>query len=111
MAQVRGITLIEGQQLTASVATYYTTGESRVLIQKITVCNTTGTSRSFDLHLVPSGGTATALNQVIDARVVGPGETYLCPEAVGHWLETGDTIQAVASAATALSIVGSGLET
>ena len=107
---VKGITIVEGQQLTASTATYYTAGTNRTRIDKMTICNTTGTARTFDLHIVPSGGAASASNQVIDAKSVGAGETYLCPEVVGHWLEPGDTIQAVASAASALSIVASGIE-
>lgn len=107
---VKGITLVEGTQISNATTTYYTSTNKRTRIDKMTVCNSTAGAQTFDMHIVPSGGSASASNQIVDGKSVGAGETYLCPEAVGHWLEPGDTIQAVASAASALSLVASGIE-
>ncbi len=104
--------IVSGSQLTTSLATYGTavgTGR-RQRIDKCTVCNSTATARWFDFHLVPSGGSADATNQLIDGKVVAAGETYTCPEVVGHTMEAGGFIRAVAEAATALTLMVSGVE-
>lgn len=108
-----GKRLVSGSQLTTSIATYGTAvgANRRQRIDKCTITNTTGTARYVDLHLVPSGGSADATNQVIDGKVIAAGETYACgDEVVGHWLEPGGTIQALAEAATALTLMVSGVE-
>lgn len=103
--------LVSGSQLTASLATYYTTpANTRTIITKLTLTNTTGTPRTVDIHLIPSGGSATASNQVVDAYLVPANDQKVVYEAVGHVLEAGGFLQAVADAATAVTIIASGVE-
>lgn len=111
MAAVRGNSLVDGSTLTTSTATYFTSTNLRTRVDKATVCNDTGGAQTFTLYRVPLGGAASGANKLVSARSVGPGETYLCPELVGHWLPPGYTIQASASVDSALNIMVSGIET
>jgi len=98
-------------QLTASTATYYTTPvNKRTIISRLVLCNTTGTARTVDLYLVPSGGSATAANQILTAEPVAASTSYIVSEAERQVLESGGTIQASADAASAVTIIGSGSE-
>lgn len=95
-------------QLTASAATYYTVGANKkARVLNLTVCNTTGAAHTYTIHRVPSGGTASATNMVISARPIAAGETQLVRELISKVLAAGDTIQALADSATAVSLDGS----
>ncbi len=102
--------LIASQQLTGSNATYYTATNVRTIIDKMTLCNTTAGAITATIDLVDSGGSAGATERIISARSIAAGETYTCPEAVGHILNPGDTIQGLASSATSITIRASGRE-
>jgi hypothetical protein len=93
----------ESTQYTAPVGT-------RTIIDKFTGTNTTGSSATLTIKLVPSGGTAAAANTVVSARSLSAGETYNFPEVVGHVLNTGDFISTLAGTASAISIRASGRE-
>lgn len=104
-----GKALVNGSQIAGSNTTYYTAG-TQTRLDKCTVTNTTGGAVSFDLHLVPDGGSADATNQVIVDHNVNDGETYTCPEVVGQWLNKGQFLVAGASSATSLTLRVSGIE-
>ncbi len=100
-------------QLTGSVATYYTVPTGvRTIIKKLTVTNPTSSAavRTVTVHLVPSGGSASDTNMIVSAQPVAIGQALDLFVAENHILEQGDTIQALASAATDVSFQGSGLE-
>lgn len=102
---------IDGSQLTTGAVVYYTTPVNTVsTISAMSVTNTTGSARTVTVHLVPNAGTATASNAVCSARTVSPGETFNVFGAIGQTMAAGGTIQALADAATALSLVASGYE-
>ena len=103
-------TLVPPKQMEAVQTTQYTATSVKALIDKATVTNTDTSNRSFSVNLVQSGGSAGNSNLIIDDRVVVPGETYLCPELIGHELDSGAFISTVASAANALTIRISGRE-
>jgi len=103
-------TLIPPKQLEATQTTQYTATSVKALIDKATVTNTDTVNRTFSVNIVQSGGSATNANLIIDDRTVIPGETYLCPELIGHELDPGAFISTVASAATALTLRVSGRE-
>jgi hypothetical protein len=108
---ITGKRMVAGSQLTTSAATYYTAGASiRAQIQAMTLTNTTGGAVTATVHLVPSGGSATAANMILSAKSIAAGESYKAIEAIGQWLEAGGTIQALASAGTSISMVESGIE-
>lgn len=103
--------LVSGSQIAASATTYYTAATgTKARIDSLALTNTTGTGRTVTLYLVPSGGTAGVTNCVLSAYTVAAGETYVPPGIIGQWLESGGTLQAVASAATAVTLVASGVE-
>lgn len=106
-----GKPLSAGSQIANSNTTYYTAGSGvRTRIDKVTVCNTDSSARTFNLYLVPSGGSAGTTNQLIDTKSVNVDETVEVTFANGHWLAPGDFISAGASAASALTLRISGVE-
>ena len=102
--------IIASQQLTNANATYYTATNIRTIIDKFTLTNTTAGAVTVTIDLVDSGGTAGASERMISARSIAAGETYICPEVVGHILNAGDSIQGLASANTSITIRASGRE-
>ena len=102
--------LVSAQQLTNANATYYTATNVRTIIDKMTLCNTTAGAITATIDLVDSGGSAGVSERIISARSIAAGETYTCPEAVGHILNASDSIQGLASAATSITIRVSGRE-
>lgn len=100
--------IVSGSQLTTSAVTYATATNEKIRIERITLCNTTAGAITATVYLVPSGGSAGATNTVISAKSIAAGETYKCPELIGAVIETGGTLQALASANTSITIVGSG---
>lgn len=102
--------LVSGSQLTTSAATYYTATNVRAQIQAMTLTNTSGGAVTATVHLVPSGGSASASNCILSAKSLAAGESYKVIEAIGQTLESGGTIQALASSATSITLVASGIE-
>lgn len=94
--------------ITASLTTIYTTpASSQDVLKGIDVANTTASAISVTLHLVPSGGSASATTQLFPTMSIQANSLL-------HWtgtqvMNTGDFIQAIASA-TGASINISGLE-
>lgn len=82
----------------------------KTMIDKVTVTNTTGAAVTFSCNLVPSGGAVDDANAIIKDKAVATGETYVCPELVGHVLESGDAISMIASVADSLTVRASGRE-
>jgi len=103
-------TLIPPKQMESTQTSQYTATSVKAIIDKATVTNTDTVNRTFSVNIIQSGGSATNANLIIDDRAVIPGETYLCPELVGHELDPGAFISTIASAATALTMRVSGRE-
>lgn len=103
-------TLVAPKQMEATNTTQYTATLCKALIDKATVTNTDTVNRSFSVNLIQSGGSASNSNLIIDDRTVVPGETYNCPELIGHELDAGAFISTIASAATSLTLRISGRE-
>lgn len=102
-------TLFNAKQAENSETTQYTSAPSvRTIVDKFTATNTTGTAATLTIRLVPSGGSAGASNTVLSAKSLAAGETYNCPEVVGHVLEAGDFISTLAGTAAAITIRASG---
>jgi len=103
--------LVAGSQLTTSAATYYTAPtNTRTRIDTCALTNTTAGAVTATMHLVASGGTATASNTILSARSIAAGATYVVPGAIGQWLESGGTLQALAASGTSIALVASGVE-
>jgi hypothetical protein len=104
--------LVPGSALTASITTYYTVPYSTsAIIKEIILCNTDSVTRTVDVHIVPSGGSASVANQILDGSAnasLQAGETKMFN--LSNVLPTGYLIQAVASSAGVVSMNVSGLE-
>lgn len=104
---------VEGSQLTTGAVAYYTAQNVagvKSLIKKATVCNTTASAATVTVYLVPSGGSPAAANTIVSARPVAAGQTLELYEVENQVLEAGDTLQALASAGTAITLAVSGVE-
>jgi hypothetical protein len=99
--------LIQGVHVTTSAVAYHA-ASALTIIDKFTASNTSGSDATLTVHLVPSGGSAAAGNKVLPSVNVEAGKVYLCAELVGHDLEAGDSIVALASVGSAISIRASG---
>lgn len=103
--------LSQGTQLATSVGTLYSApANTTTLVKKVTVTNTSGAVVTVTVYKVASGGTAGAANTITSARSIPAGATVELYEAENHALAPGDTIQALASAATSVSFSASGIE-
>ena len=104
--------LVDGSQLTAAAAIYYTAPANTITtIAACTLTNTTAGAVTATMHLVPSAGTPTASNMILSARVIAAGESYNVGSAIGQTLAAGGTIQALAGAAASIALVASGYST
>lgn len=103
--------LVSGSQLTNSVATYYTApAATKARISAFTATNTTAGAVTITVYLVPSAGSATDSNIVADVIPLAAYESKAITGAIGHVIEAGGSIQALASANTSINIVVSGYE-
>lgn len=99
-------------QLGSSIATIYTapsaantttnTVTSRAILQDMWLCNTDTVSRTFRLHIVASGGTASAANAIIYDAAIGANQS-LHYANIATLVPPGGTIQGLASSASKVS--------
>lgn len=107
----RVVKMVTGNQLTTSVATYYTSpSNTQCVIRKLSFCNTSAGAVTVTVYLVPSGGTAGASNTLHSAKSLAAGETWSSPDAEGQVLGSGATLQMLASAATSITCIATGME-
>lgn len=76
-------------------------------ITRAVFTNVTAVPVSITVYVVRSGGAANASSTVISAYNIGAGEAYVSPELANLVLSAGDAVQALASAATSITTVGS----
>ena len=88
----------------------YTAINVDAVIDKMTVTNTGAVTATISINIPTNLGTVAASNLIVNARSLDVGESYTCPEMVGHFLKAGDYISTIASVATTLTIRASGRE-
>jgi predicted ribonuclease toxin of YeeF-YezG toxin-antitoxin module len=109
---VKVLKIVATTVLTNASAAYGTavgTGVTQV-IKRAIFSNTSGSPATLTVNIVPTAGSAVVGNQVINARTIQNGETYISPELAGMELITGDQIYANASANTAINMTISGIQ-
>lgn len=98
------IVIDPGTELPNAVATQYTAPVGKIIrIASYAICETTNAAITYTIHLVPSGGSASDANMIANAVSVAAKKSVLVVPAIGQVLEAGDTIQAFASTASALT--------
>ena len=95
---------------TVAATLYATPGQTSCVIKKLTFANVSAAAVTVTVYLMPSGSTAADATTIRKARSVAVGECYDCTEAVNHVLQPGGAIQALCSAAAAITVIGSGIE-
>lgn len=108
---VKFVKLVDGTQLATTSSTLYTSPAlTTTRIDDVTVCNTSTTAKTVTVYVVESGGSVGNATTVVKTKTVGASETITLSDLTGFVLETGDTLRALASAATSVSIQGSGTQ-
>ena len=101
--------IIPSKYAESTATAQYTSTSAITVIEAFTATNTSASDVTLTAHLVSNGSTAGTSNVVLSSRLIGPGETYVCPELVGHVLDDGDFIATIAGTASAIVIRASGL--
>ena len=99
-------------QLGTSAAALYTVPAATVsTVGNLSFTNTSASPVAITVYNVPSGGTASASNQVVSAYTIAAGKTYVPPQLIGLNLAAGATIQALAGTAAVVNAQGGVYET
>ncbi len=102
--------LVPSKTLEATQTTQYTVTAGKTTIDKCTATNYSASPATVSINLVNSGDTAGNQNLITKTKTLAAGETYTFPEVVGHSLEAGQFISAVAGTASAVNFRVSGRE-
>ena len=105
--------LADGIQPTVTtVETLYTApasgGGTRVIA--FTATNTNGTTDTYDLHIVPSGGSADLTNKLIDAKSLASPASDVPAQVQNHLIPAGGTLEVKVSTGTTIAFRASGIE-
>lgn len=96
--------------LAASETTQYTCpANSSVKIAGARLTNTTGSAVTVSVSVVKSGDTAGPSNRVLSSYSLAAGDGIILDELKDLFLGPGDFVSAIASGATAVSLVMSGV--
>lgn len=107
----KNVRIIPGSQLTTSAAAYYTAPAlTKCVLKRLSFTNTGAPAVTVTVHLVASAASASNSNMLANAHTIAGGETWDCVSAEGQVLEAGGSVQALASAATTITLIGSGVE-
>ena len=108
---VRAVRLIAAKQASDSAQSEYVCPpNTRTIIDKFTITNTTGGSVNISVWLVPQGESAADSNLIVKAHAVSAGTTFDSEELKNHVLQENEEIHVLASAATSLTVRASGRE-
>lgn len=103
---INRILLYQGQPGT-SIATVYTVpGATTVKLASIVLCNTTTSSATVTISVVPLGGTAGVANRIASSLSVGANATTVIETPV--YMNAGDFIAALQGTASAITVTVSG---
>jgi len=78
------------------------------VVLEITVANVTSSAATFNLSIVPSGGSAGDANRIYKSISVGANSTLILPHYIV--MEVGDFISGLQGTSTALTLTISGCE-
>ena len=110
---IRSFSITPAQAGAAAAAIYTVPAGFIGTLKQLVATNTTGTARTITVYLVPSGGSPSATNTVISAMTIPPsgiGQISLAHLISNQVMAAGGTLQVLASAATAISFTGGGIE-
>lgn len=100
--------LYTGQPSITASTLYTASGTTTTILKAITATNTTATSATFSLSIVPSGGSQSASNRIISSLPLA-GSATITFENIGM-LNNGDFISALQGTTNAISLHVYGVE-
>lgn len=101
---------VQDAVLGTSAAVLYTApGNTVARLSSVTLSNQTTNAVSVSVYLVKAGSAPGTQNRVVPPYVLAPNEAWTCPH-LNHNLNPGDTLQALADTASAVSVYGSVIE-
>lgn len=95
-----------------TVVTLYTAPSSQfgVRILAFTAYDTSGSGDSYNLHIVPSGGSADATNRILTGVTVGANAAEIATKILNQSIPTGGSLQVQVTTADRLAFRASGVE-
>ena len=111
MATYTTVRLVAPQQLTTSAsAALYTVPSSgtQTIVKQILVSNPTGTAATATVYLVPNGSSATTANAILGGITLAANSALTYD--LSQVLNASDSIRALASTGTTITIMASGVE-
>lgn len=103
--------LIESKYFSDSASVeYIAPTNTHAIIDKFTATNLDGSSQTVSIYLVPSGGSAGNDNLIVKEKSISSGDTESIDELKNHTLNSGDSIQVLASIASKIVGRASGRE-
>lgn len=105
-----GQILYSGQPSTTSETAVYTVpSNTTIKIASASLCNTSGSSVTVNISVVPSGGTADTTHRIISAFPLAAGDTASLKEYVeGVMMGPGDFISVAVGTASTVDVVITG---
>jgi len=84
-------------ETSTSDASDYVSSSVYTIIDKCTATNIGILNQSIDVYLLSESQSVGTDTAIISGRVLQPGESYTCPEVVGHVLSPGGSIHIATS--------------
>lgn len=97
--------------LTSATVLYVTPSDGQTVVKRAVFTNIDSQPRSFTVHRVPNGGSPVSGNIVVSALRLQPGESTVVNELGNMVLNGGESVQALASAASVINVTMSGFRT
>lgn len=103
--------IVEGQYLGTSGGNLYPSpGGTVTRIDKLTVCNSSGSSVTVTFYLVPSGSSIGGSNTTTFQQAISAGSTWNSPNEYGLYLGPGDSLWGLCSAGSAAAVFAAGTQ-
>lgn len=104
---INRINLYQGQPGTTNSTLYTVPASTTVKVASIVITNTTSSSATLTLSIVPSGGTAGAANRILAAIAVG-GNVTMTLDPISVYMNASDFIAGLQGTSSALTVTISG---
>jgi len=80
-------------------------------ISALAFTNTDTVARTITVHVVVSGGSIGAANNVVPAKALAAGEIWVCTPLIAPTLPAGATVQCYSDVASKVNVIGGYYET
>lgn len=108
MSTINQVQLVAPSQMASADSVIYTTPALTVAkIGRAVFCNTDSAPHTITVNITT--GASGPGNELIAARVVSPGETYVSPELAGAVIPSGQSVRGFCSAAAVITLTISGI--